>query len=132
MYPTDEQNRVRSTLAATLEAIISQRLIKGTDNQMFPAVEMMFKSPLIKELIRTKRDNEIPDAIEKEGISFDSITFNQSLFDLTLEGKITEEQAYQYASSASDLKLMFTMSSEYEKKYKSRKIGAVHSLKRER
>ena len=132
MYPTEEQNRVRSTLAATVEAIISQRLIKGQDDQMYPAVEMMFKSPLIKELIRTKRDNEIPDAIVKEGISFDSISFNQSLFDLTLEGKITEEQAYQYASSPSDLKLMFTMSSEYEKKYKSRKIGAVHSLKRER
>lgn len=132
MHPTEEQNRVRSTLAATIEAIISQRLIKGLDDQMFPAVEMMFKSPLIKELIRTKRDNEIPDAIEKEGISFDSISFNQSLFDLTLEGKITEDQAYQYASSPSDLKLMFTMSSQYEKKYKSRKKGSVHTLKRER
>ncbi len=132
MYPTDEQNRVRSTLAATLEAIISQRLIKGLDDQMYPAVEMMFKSPLIKELIRTKRDNEIPDAIVKEGISFDSISFNQSLFDLTLEGRITEEQAYQYASSPSDLKLMFTMSSQYEKKHKRRKKEVVHSLKRER
>jgi len=133
MFPSGEQNRVRSTLSSTLEAIISQRLIKGADDQMFPAVEMMFKSPLIKELIRTKRDNEIPDTIEKEGTSFDSISFNQSLFDLTLAGKITEEQAYQYASSASDLKLMFTMSSEYTKKYKNQKtIGKAHTLKRER
>lgn len=132
MYPTDEQNRVRSTLAATIEAIISQRLIKGTDGQMYPAVEMMFRSPLIRELIRTKRDNEIPDAIVKEGISFDSISFNQSLFDLTLEGKITEDQAYQYASSPSDLKLMFTMSREYTKKYKGRRKERVHSLKPER
>ncbi len=129
MFPTDDQNRVRSTLAATVEAIISQRLIKGVSGIMYPAVEMMFRSPLVKELIRTKRESEIPDAIEKEGISFDSISFNQSLFDLTLEGKITEEQAYQYASSPSDLKLMFTMSGQYEKKNKSRKIGAVHSLK---
>jgi len=116
IFPTNEQNRVRTTLAATLEAVVSQRLIKGTSNNMIPAVELMFKSPLIKELIRAKRDNEIPDAIKKEGISFDSITFNQALFDLTLRGEVTEEQAYQYATSPSDLKVMFTMSQEYEKK----------------
>jgi twitching motility protein PilT len=116
IFPTKEQNRVRETLAATLEAVISQRLVMGTDGNMLPAVEMMFKSPQIQELIRSKRDNEIPDAIEKEGISFDSITFNRALFDLTLADKITEEQAYQYASSPSDLKLLFTLSQAYDKK----------------
>ncbi len=121
IFPTNEQNRVRTTLAATLEAVVSQRLIKGTSDNMIPAVELMFKSPLIKELIRAKRDNEIPDAIKKEGISFDSITFNQALFDLTLRGEVTEEQAYQYATSPSDLKVMFTMSQEYEKKVKRNK-----------
>lgn len=116
IFPTNEQNRIRATLTATLEAVISQRLIKGIDGNMIPAVEMMFRSPLIQELIRTKRDNEILDAIEKEGHSFNSITFNQALFNLTLEGKISEEKAYQYASSASDLKLMFTLSEAYAKK----------------
>ena len=119
IFPGEEQNRVRETLAATLEAVISQRLIKGIDGNMVPAVELMFKSPQIQELIRSKRDNEIPDAIEKEGVSFNSISFNQALFNLTLTDKITEKQAYQYASSPSDLKLMFTMSQEYEKKVKS-------------
>jgi len=119
IFPTNEQNRVRATLAATLEAVISQRLIQGISGDMLPAVEMMFKSPLIKDLIRTKRDNEIPDAIKKEGVSFDSITFDQALFNLTLTDKITEDQAYQYATSPSDLKLLFTLSQEYEKKVKS-------------
>ena len=121
IFPTNEQNRVRSTLAGTIEAVISQRLIKGISGEMVPAVELMFKSPQIQELIRAKRDNEIPDAIKKEGISFDSITFDQALFDLTLTEKITEEQAYQYATSPSDLKLMFTMSQEYEKKVNTNK-----------
>jgi len=121
IFPTNEQNRVRATLAATIEAVISQRLIRGISGDMLPAVEMMFRSPQIQELIRSNRDHEIPDAIEKEGISFDSITFNRSLFDLTLANKITEEQAYQYASSPADLKLLFTLSQEYEKKVKSNK-----------
>jgi len=114
IFPSEEQNRVRATLASTIAAVISQRLIKGVSEDMVPAVEMMFKSPLIQELIRTKRDNEIPDALTMEHKMFHSITFNQALFDLTLAGKITEEQAYQYASSPADLKLMFTLSPEYE------------------
>ena len=119
IFPTNEQTRVRATLSATLEAVISQRLIRGIDGNMIPAVEMMFRSPLIQDLIRTKRDYEIPDAIEKEGTMFDSITFNRALFDLTLKDKITEEQAFQYATSPSDLKLLFTISQAYENKIKS-------------
>ncbi len=114
LFPTNEQNRVRQTVAATLEATISQRLIEGVDGEMIPAVEMMFKTPLVQELIRTKRDNELPDAIEKEGIMYDSISFNRALFNLTLADKISEKQAYQYATSPADLKLMFTLSPEYE------------------
>ena len=131
IFPTEEQNRVRATLSATLEAVLSQRLIKGIDGNMIPAMEMMFKSPQIQELIRNKRDSEIPDAIEKEGISFASITFNRALFDLTLAEKITEEQAYQYASSPADLKLMFTVSKEYEEKFHSDTMNEAPSLKEE-
>jgi len=131
IFPNEEQNRVRETLAATLEAVISQRLIKGISGEMIPAVEMMFKSPQIQELIRNKRDHEIPDALEKERTSFDSITFNRALFDLTLAEKITEEQAFQYASSPADLKLMFTVSTEYEEKFHPESIGDAPMLKGE-
>ena len=113
IFPTNEQNRIRTTLAATLEAVISQRLLKGLDGNMLPAVEMMFRSPLVQELIRTKRDDEILDVIAKEGHSFDSMTFNQSLYKLTVEGKISEEQAYKYATNVSDLKLMLNLSEDY-------------------
>ena len=117
IFPVNEQERVRVTLSMALEGIISQRLIRGISGEMVPAVEVMFKSPQTQELIRNKRDFEIPDALEKERHAYDSITFNRALFNLTLDEKITEEQAYQYASSPADLKLMFTMSTEYEEKF---------------
>jgi len=116
IFPHDEQNRVRDTLSTTIEAVISQRLLLGKTEEMLPAVEVMFKSPQIQELIRNKRDNEIPDAIEKEATVYQSQTFNRALFELTLADKITEAQAYEYATSPADLKLMFTMSPEYEAK----------------
>ena len=127
IFPTSEQNRVRDTLASTLEAVISQRLILGADeNTMIPAAEVMFKSPQIQELIRAKRDHEIPDALEKEHISYESQTFNRALFELTLNGKITEKQAFEYASSPADLKLMFTLSPEYEDKvHRNEKVKEV-------
>ncbi|GIT97651.1 type IV pilus twitching motility protein PilT [Sulfurovum sp. TSL1] len=131
IFPNEEQNRVRETLAATLEAVISQRLIRSTSGEMIPAVEMMFKSPQIQELIRKKRDHEIPDALEKEHTSYGSISFNHALFDLALAEKITEEQAYQYASSPADLKLMFTVSTEYEEKFHPESKGDAPLLKEE-
>ncbi len=112
IFPAEEQNRVRTILASSLEAVVSQRLVKGISEEMIPAVEIMFTTPLIKELIRMERNHEIPDAMKKDTTS-GSITFNQALFNLALEKKITEYQAYEYATSQTDLKLMFTMSPVY-------------------
>jgi twitching motility protein PilT len=116
IFPSSEQNRVRATLAATLEAVISQRLVKSKSEEMLPAVEMMFKSPLIQEYIRNSRDHEILDAMEKEAHSFHSVTFDKALFNLTLAGKIDEETAYKHATSPADLKLMLSLSEAYHER----------------
>ncbi len=113
IFPTREQNRIRMALAANLQAIVSQRLLKSLNDELLPAVEVMFMSPRIEHLIRSGADTDIPDAMIEEGNSYGSITFNQALFNLTLAGKISEETAFNYATSASDLKLLFTTSSEY-------------------
>ena len=116
IFPSEEQNRVRSTLASSLEAVVSQRLMKGLNNQMIPAVEIMFKSLLIQDLIRNKRDNEITDVIAKDNQSIGSQTFNQSLYHLILADKVSEEVAFQYATSVADLKLMLSLSNQYNEK----------------
>ena len=114
IFPTNKQNRVRMTLANTLEGVISQRLVKGISGELLPAVEMMFKSPLSQELIRSGRESEIKDILDREHTMYGSMSFNKALLDLTLSGKITEEQAYQYATSPASLKLMFSLSKENE------------------
>ncbi len=114
IFPTNEQNRVRMGLASNLKAVISQRLIRSLHDELVPAVEMMFISPRIEYMIRTAQDSDIPEAMAQERNSFGSITFNQALFDLTLAGHISEETAFNYATSASDLKLLFTTSQKYQ------------------
>ena len=116
MFPELEQNRVRMNLASNLQAVVSQRLIKGKHGGLLPAVEILFKSPRTEFMIRAMRDNELPDAMEAERNTFGSVTFNTALFELCLADKITEEEAFNYATSSSDLKLMFTKSAEYNAK----------------
>ncbi len=113
IFPAREQNRVRMTLATNIQAIVSQRLINSIDDELIPAVEIMFMSPRIEHLIRSQADADIPDAMAEEETSFGSITFNKALFSLVLARKITEETAFNYATSASDLKLLLTTSVEY-------------------
>lgn len=128
MFPGREQNRIRMNLASNLQAVISQRLLRGTDDELIPAVEMMFRSPRIEYLIRSMRDVEILDAMEEERHSFGSVTFNAALFELCLHDKISEESAYNYATSPSDLKLMFTKSPEYTAKVYGRGGGAFEEV----
>ncbi len=114
IFPAAEQNRVRMNLASNLKAVVSQRLIRSLHDELIPAVEMMFISPRIEYMIRAGQDADIPEVMAEERHSFGSVTFNQALFDLTLAGQIDEETAFSYATSASDLKLLFTTSSEYQ------------------
>jgi len=68
MFPTNEQNRIRASLASVLEGIISQRLVETKDGGRAAAVEILKKTARIEELIKNGQDSEIPDAIFEDGI----------------------------------------------------------------
>ncbi|UFS62666.1 PilT/PilU family type 4a pilus ATPase [Sulfurimonas sp. HSL-3221] len=116
IFPPFEQERVRLNLASNLEAVVSQRLIHDKNGALVPACEMLFRSPMVEHLIRTKRDFEINDIMANEHSHFGSTTFNQALFELCLKDVISEEVAYSQSGSPTDLQLMFAQSSEYQKK----------------
>lgn len=104
-FPTDEQPRVRLSLASVIQGIISQRLIKTVDGKRRAAMEILVKTPRIEKLIMENRDYEINDAIEQGREHYKSQTFDQSILDLYNEGAISLDSALKNATSASDLKL---------------------------
>lgn len=116
MFPPNEQERVRLTLAANLEAVVSLRLIHNKHGELVPACELLFRSPMVEHLIRTKRDYELPDLMAREHSHIGSTTFNQSLFRLCLNDTITENDAYAQSGTPTELKLMFAQSAAYQKK----------------
>lgn len=105
MFPYEEQNRVRLSLAGVLKGVISQRLIPTKENKRIAAMEILVKTPTIEKLILENRDYEIRDTIEIGREYYKSQSFDQHIFDIYNEGIITKEKAKEYATSASDLEM---------------------------
>ncbi|WP_297441392.1 PilT/PilU family type 4a pilus ATPase [Sulfurimonas sp.] len=104
-FPTDEQNRIRMSLAGVLQGVVSQRLIPAIGGGRRAAMEVLVRTPTIEKLIMENRDYEIRDTIEAGKEHYKSQSFDQSILDLYNEGIISKEQALDSATSASDLEL---------------------------
>ncbi len=104
-FPTDEQNRVRLSLAGVLQGVISQRLVPTIDGKRRAALEVLVRTPTIEKLIMENRDYEIKDTIEAGKEHYKSQSFDQAILDLYNDGVISREQALDNATSASDLEL---------------------------
>jgi len=105
MFPGEEQNRVRLTMSSVLQGIVSQRLIPTLDGKRTAAVEVLVRTPRVEQLVMEGRDVEIKDAIEEGKEIYGSQSFDQGILDLYLAKKISQEEAFAYATSKSDLKL---------------------------
>ncbi len=105
VFPVEEQDRIRMVLASILEGIISQRLIPTVDGKRTAAMEIMIKTPRIKDLILQKRDNELKDVIEEGKKTYGTQSFDQHLVDLVLKGRVKEDVALDYATSRDDFML---------------------------
>lgn len=102
VFPPSEQHRIRMTIGSVLEGVISQRLVPTVDGRRTAAMEILIKTPRIKELIFQGRDEEIKDAIEEGKKVYGTQSFDQHLVDLVLEGKVDEKVAIEYATSRDD------------------------------
>lgn len=107
IFPPHQQQQIRYQLAATIKAVISQRLVPRADGQgRVPAVEVMLGTARIKEYIEDPSKTKlIRDAIKEGRSHYGMQTFDQSLIDLYRKGLITYEDALKNASNPSDLAL---------------------------
>jgi len=101
-FPHDARGALLHDLSVCLKAVISQRLVKAVDGSQVAAVEVLLNSKHIAELIVKSEMDQIKDAIEKS-LSPGSVSFEQALFKLYTEGKITKEEALRNSDSATNL-----------------------------
>ncbi len=105
MFPKEEQNRIRITLASVLSGVICQRLVKTIDGKRAAAIEVMLQTPRITDLITQNKDYELLDTIEEGKEIYGSQSFDQALIDLFKAKKIDIDVVMEHASNPSDMKL---------------------------
>ena len=101
-FPPDNRTALLMDLSVSLKAVVSQRLVPTVDKTLTPAVELLLNTSHISELIRTGEISSIKEAIE-HSMSEGAQTFEQSLFRLYRDGKITLDEALRNADSPTNL-----------------------------
>ncbi|HNB60165.1 MAG TPA: type IV pilus twitching motility protein PilT [Phycisphaerales bacterium] len=98
MYPANQQNQIRSMLANTLQAVISQTLFSRIDKPgMVPAVEVLLCTPAVRNLIRENRAFEIPNVIETNR-AVGMCSLDTAIAELYFNGMISREDAIAQAA----------------------------------
>jgi len=93
-FPGNQQDQIRSQLAASLLGIFSQRLIPRIAGGLIPAYELLLNNNAVANLIREKRTHEI-DVVIETGSESGMVDLNHSLMELVRAGEISIENAYQ-------------------------------------
>jgi twitching motility protein PilT len=105
-FNADEREQIRRQLAGTLQAVICQRMVPTIAGAMTPALEIMINTATVKKLIEENRLDKLPAAIET-GSDDGMLNFNQALFNLVKEGKVSEKEALAKASNPQALEMNF-------------------------
>ena len=97
VFPADEKEMVRAMLSESLQAVISQTLLKTKDgNGRVAAHEIMIGTPAIRNLIREAKIAQMYSAIQT-GSNVGMQTLDQNLTDLVRRNIISSSAARAYA-----------------------------------
>lgn len=107
-FPEARHPQILMQLSLNLRCIISQRLVISQEHKRVAAMEILMDTPRVKNLIKRGEIDTIKEAME-QGIHEGCQTFDQALFLLYKEGKISLEQALANADSANNLRLKINL-----------------------
>jgi Tfp pilus assembly pilus retraction ATPase PilT len=89
-----------------MQAVVCQRMVATLAGGMTPALEIMINTPTVKKLIEENRLDKLAAAIET-GTDDGMLNFNQALFNLVKQGKVSEQEALSKASNPQALEMNF-------------------------
>lgn len=110
-FPEERRDQLLHDLGNNLKAFVSQRLVKTVDGKRRAAVEVMMGSPTIRDLIHRNQLTELKGIMEKSA-NLGMRTFDGALFELVVEGAISEEEALKNADSMNNLRLRLKLHGE--------------------
>jgi twitching motility protein PilT len=106
-FPPHMHNQVRAMIAGTLKGAVSQRLVPTSDGKGRVATcEVLRMTGRVKDMIMDpQQTGRLPEVIADGGY-YGMQTFDQALFHHLKNGRISMDDAMQFASSPHDFKLL--------------------------
>ncbi len=93
VFPPKEQSQIRAMVSESLRGVISQQLVPRADGDgRVVAVELMFTTPAVSNLIRERKTFKL-QSVMQTGRRLGMQLMDDALAALVAEGAITEEQA---------------------------------------
>lgn len=108
-FPDSAHHQLFMDLSLNLKAVVSQRLVKSKDGKRVPAVEIMLLTTFVAELVQKGDIHAVKEAME-QGNERGMQTFDQALYKLYKDGKITLDEALANADSRNNLSLKIRLS----------------------
>jgi len=98
VFPPSHQQQIRLQLSMTLQAVITETLLRKKDNAgRIPAFEIMVCTPAVRSAIREAKTHQIFTAIQT-GARMGMITMDQYLKNLYHQGAIDYEEAIAHST----------------------------------
>lgn len=108
-FPEERMDQVLMDLSLNLKGIVAQQLIRKADGEgRRAAIEVLLNTPLASDLIEKGEVHKLKDLM-KRSREHGMVTFDQALYDLYIQGEITEEDAIMHADSANEVRLMIKL-----------------------
>ncbi|MFZ5724309.1 MAG: type IV pilus twitching motility protein PilT [Pseudomonadota bacterium] len=98
VFPAEEKEMVRGMLSESLQAVISQSLLKKNGGGRVAAHEILIGTPAIRNLIRENKVAQMYSAIQTGG-SIGMQTLDQHLSKLVASGIVNRDVAREYAKN---------------------------------
>lgn len=106
LVPKEQKAQFLFDLSMNLRGVVGQQLIRDKNGRGRHGVfEILLNSPRVSDLIRRGDLHELKSTMAKSK-EIGMQTFDQSLYQLVVDGKINEEDALHSADSANDLRIM--------------------------
>jgi twitching motility protein PilT len=102
VFPPHQQPQIRSQLANILMAIVSQRLIPSIGGGRVAAAEILVGTPAVRNIIREGKSHQL-EAVIQTGAEFGMQSMDKTLVNLIHEGRITYDEARNYAVDLDEL-----------------------------
>ena len=108
MFPTSQQEQIRTQLSVAIIGILSQALLPRKPKGLVAAYEMLVVTPAIANLIRENKTYRVPSSIQT-GKKYGMQLLDDNLFDLWKKGMVEEHDVVNRSNQPGEIKAKIAM-----------------------